>query len=112
MLMDIENNNIKIKEQFCLSCGKLENITNHHCVPQRMNPKYNVEIPLCKECHKLLHSDDTNHIKMFMDKISWNILNIGDKFEEIREYVNNRLKLGLPKQNINPNITIKNKKRK
>jgi len=47
-----------IQSTECLCCGSVH-ITGHHLIPQRMNPKANVIIPLCNKCHDQIHLDDT-----------------------------------------------------
>jgi len=48
---------INICGKICMYCGKvfkrdeLNKITKHHCIPVALSPKYDVLIPVCKECH-------------------------------------------------------------
>ena len=39
----------------CFMCGTNENVTRHHVIPKVYNPKRNVTIPLCKNCHQTIH---------------------------------------------------------
>lgn len=57
-------NNIKtIKvggESFCFRCGESfgpdRKRTGHHALPLFMKPCFNVEVPICEECHKEMNS--------------------------------------------------------
>jgi len=83
---------ILIQSTECLCCGTKDNITNHHLIPQRMNPKTNVIIPLCKHCHSQIHSDDT---KGLIDMCYGNIKelhNIAKKLERYNELKNKETK--------------------
>ncbi len=50
---------ISIEGNICFLCGKIfkgneklhKGKTQHHSIPDCLNPKYNVLVPICKECH-------------------------------------------------------------
>jgi len=54
---------IQVKDNKCMCCETKVNITIHHAIPQRMQPKNNLLIPLCDKCHKSFHSRDINGLK-------------------------------------------------
>ena len=65
--------NILIQDEECWICGKTSNIkgdiTIHHCLPRHLNPKKNVLVPICKECHDKLNADDVQGLQAFAFKI-------------------------------------------
>lgn len=51
---------VHIEASFCYCCGEFFNNgvaekTKHHSLPQTVKPKFNVTIPVCKKCHKMLN---------------------------------------------------------
>lgn len=46
----------------CWLCGNRNYLTKHHIIPKRFNPQCNMKIPLCKECHILLHKNYSNSL--------------------------------------------------
>ena len=55
---------IKIYASHCFCCGeqtqnskKGKEKTNHHAIPEELNPLRNIIIPLCKDCHTKIHQD-------------------------------------------------------
>jgi len=70
MRLEILGSGIKILEKDCWICGTLENVTNHHTLNQSLNPKKNVEIPLCRLCHDKLHGQDMNGLTSLAYKIT------------------------------------------
>jgi|TARA_Y100000310_G_scaffold103241_1_gene101559 hypothetical protein len=57
--------NIKVYDELCWRCGCSENLTNHHAIPKFMNPLQNVQIPLCRDCHDELHTQDMSSINAY-----------------------------------------------
>ncbi len=47
----------------------MKDITQHHAIPTYLRPKQNLVIPLCAECHKVVHAQDMGTIKAFLYKI-------------------------------------------
>ena len=49
----IDGYNVHLLGNVCFKCGKFfeEQLTSHHSIPRAINPKYNVFVPLCEECH-------------------------------------------------------------
>ena len=70
MNLDVNANGIKVNSKYCWLCKTNENITNHHGIPQNLEPKMNVEIPLCRLCHDKLHGQDMNGLVSLAWKIS------------------------------------------
>ncbi len=61
---------IKIESDKCFICGKPfdDNThlkTKHHAVPQRLNPKGNVLVPVCRECHRKENETENIHRRYF-----------------------------------------------
>ena len=50
---------------YCFVCGsKKKKLTRHHLLPKCLKPCCNVVVPLCLECHRLVHNliiEDANH---------------------------------------------------
>jgi len=67
--IEINERGIKVLERDCWMCGTTENITNHHTLYQQLNPKKNVEIPLCASCHSKQHSQDISSLSGLAVKI-------------------------------------------
>ena len=44
--------NKHLKGRQCWVCGIREGLTKAHVLPQMLNPKKNIKIPLCVECHR------------------------------------------------------------
>jgi len=48
----------------CWLCGS-KKVTKHHSIPKKFNPLFNINIPLCRGCHDLVH-DSLNSKKGLM----------------------------------------------
>jgi hypothetical protein len=52
---------IKIEGFHCFCCGELFNKeckkTNHHSLPEELKPMRNIVIPVCEDCHRLIHQE-------------------------------------------------------
>ena len=47
-----------ITKEICWLCGKTDvDITRHHAIPKKYNPRINIQIPLCWDCHDLLNKN-------------------------------------------------------
>jgi len=57
----IHGHYIGIYGNMCLMCGDItkDQITSHHVLPNQLNAKYNVFVPLRKHCHNQLNSDSS-----------------------------------------------------
>jgi hypothetical protein len=55
----------------CWLCGK-KKITKHHVIPKCLHPLFNITIPVCRDCHDLLHDMFTKNeqIKRIIDSRS------------------------------------------
>jgi len=69
MKLNVVYNEVDIMEKYCFKCGSNINITKHHALPKHMKPKKNVLIPLCRECHTFIHSQEMGTMKSFLYKI-------------------------------------------
>ena len=52
---------INLNNSYCYRCGKIfgqEGIekTKHHSIPRALNPRLNITIPLCRNCHNELNN--------------------------------------------------------
>ena len=59
----------------CWRCGKKTpdvKLTIHHGIPQTMNPKMNMEIPICEDCHDEINKQDVTSVLQFVYKIGRN----------------------------------------
>lgn len=52
-------------ENECFACLKKEGLTKHHAIPQRLKPKKNLIIPVCRNCHDKINKDE-----LLMDNIN------------------------------------------
>lgn len=45
--------NMFIEGRLCFRCGEIfdKQISSHHTLPNILNPRYNVFVPLCEKCH-------------------------------------------------------------
>ena len=44
--------------KFCWLCGREDLLTEHHAIPQKISGiKMNITVPVCKNCHDLIHMD-------------------------------------------------------
>lgn len=46
---------IKISTSKCMCCDSNSVSNYHHIIPQHFNPKNNVVVGLCNNCHKRIH---------------------------------------------------------
>jgi uncharacterized protein YlaI len=49
----------------CFICGR-EAETRHHTLPKHLNPKNNIIIGLCDECHKKVHTFDVAGLNSYI----------------------------------------------
>lgn len=68
MEIKITETGIKIIDDVCWICGKKQNLTNHHGIPQYLHPIKNIEIPICADCHSKHHSQDMSIILAYVFK--------------------------------------------
>lgn len=50
--------NIILNNTECFICNKPGSLTQHHMIPQHIQPKNNVLANICEPCHKRINSDD------------------------------------------------------
>lgn len=58
-----------IEDKSCWICGKSDNITYHHTLPQHWKPKNNIIIPICNKCHDRLNDEDLSGMRQFAFKL-------------------------------------------
>ena len=51
-----------------MCCGLKSNLTDHHAIPQRMEPQENCIVVVCRDCHDKIHSDDIEGLKGMIHK--------------------------------------------
>jgi len=69
MRIEINEEGIKILDNHCWRCGKKENITGHHGIPRCLDPKKNVNLPICLDCHDEINEIDLQGIFRFLYKV-------------------------------------------
>jgi len=92
---------IKITSVHCWRCGKPFNQTNpddiktgHHAIPEEMNPKRNVEIPVCKKCHGEIHTaqgmqpHDKNRILKKFERLEKQYLTLQQNISTFKKELN------------------------
>ena len=50
----VKNADPQKRKKRCYLCGIKKGETDHHSIPQRLNPVKNKTVPLCRPCHKLV----------------------------------------------------------
>lgn len=60
---------IKIEEQLCWMCGIKQMQGIHHGIPQQLQPRNNVTIPLCNECHSKINKIDNAAVASYLYRI-------------------------------------------
>ncbi len=71
-----DGSGIAILDNKCWRCNSKDNITKHHAIPQCLNPKMNVIIPVCEDCHNKINEIDLQSISKFLYKITRHLDNI------------------------------------
>jgi len=61
--------NVTINEEICWCCEKEAASSVHHAIPQRLNPKNNVTMRLCRGCHGRLHSSKVDLSKAILNQL-------------------------------------------
>ena len=80
MILKILDKELEITDKRCLRCGTHENITRHHAIPQYIKPLENVVIPLCEECHKMVHAQEMMSTKAMLHKVERLFIAIKEQF--------------------------------
>ena len=80
-------NIIITSEKHCWVCDSDKQITNHHAIPKRLNPKKNVIIPICKGCHEKLHSQDINGFNTMLHRLSKDTINLTKAVSRLRSKI-------------------------
>ncbi len=65
---------IIIRGDSCWKCGnnfdgKEHKKTTHHGIPQTLQPKQNVSIPMCEQCHEEINQQDINTLRAYAHRI-------------------------------------------
>ena len=87
----IKDMNIVIQSKNCFCCGENINVTMHHAIPHRMNPKTNVLIPLCDKCHKELHVED---VRGLIDLVYKHMMELNSIARKLEKYIQLKEKTG------------------
>jgi 5-methylcytosine-specific restriction endonuclease McrA len=85
---------ILINDTHCWICGTTTNTTGHHALPQHLNPKQNVVIPICRTCHDKLNNDDTMGMYSYLHKLTKQLEDANRNISVIQKLLdeNNKLK--------------------
>ena len=70
LTIKFEVQEIHLQYLWCFCCGKEEQKTMHHAVPQTYKPKYNVVFPICRPCHDRIHAEEPGTLLKFAWKIN------------------------------------------
>ena len=103
---------IKIEAAHCFCCGELfqkntvdRQRTEHHSIPEELNPQRNIKIPICRVCHKLIHQDsqamNPKKLKILkkVETMKKHYKTIDDGFDKIiSDLKNEDTKLNKPKE--------------
>jgi hypothetical protein len=83
-----KKNSIKIKDDVCWICGKefiSNNLKNrrtyHHAIQQRYNPIFNIQIPICQECHYTMNKEESIY-KRYYNSIKGTILGLDKALQQ------------------------------
>ncbi len=60
---------ININDDNCWICGKKKQLTMHHTLPKHLNPKKNIIVPICLECHKKINLIDISSLISYTFKL-------------------------------------------
>jgi len=65
---------ITIRGDTCWRCGndfdgKIHKRTAHHGIPQNLQPKQNMSIPMCVKCHEEINQQDINTLRAYAHRI-------------------------------------------
>ena len=50
-------------------CTLTKNLTDHHALPKHLKPKKNITVPVCKNCHEKINSNDVAGLYVYAYKI-------------------------------------------
>ena len=78
---------IIIQEGTCWVCGLKKATSSHHSIPQRLNPKKNVVVPICDSCHKQINSEDLSGMYSYAHKIEQIAKQTRDDAARLKELV-------------------------
>ena len=71
-------------------------MTDHHGIPQRLKPKHNVIIPICKDCHDKINSCDISGMFAYafrLEQLSKQLrANAGKFYQQMNRYLNSEEK--------------------
>jgi hypothetical protein len=81
---------VKVEDKICWICGRKNQLTLHHSLPQYLKPRHNLLIPICSICHHKLNEDDKGSIKPLLLKTFLTLESVKDLFEALE----NKIKLG------------------
>jgi hypothetical protein len=88
-----------VKDTVCWICGKSQSenlsLTSHHCLPKSFNPKKNIIVPLCWDCHDKLNNQDISSMYNFSAKILKESQNLVQQTAKLNKYVENNFKIKL-----------------
>lgn len=90
---------IVINDKQCWICGTPQSqnkLTIHHSIPEYLEPKKNVLIPVCVECHETMNKTQTMHIAGRVRGLFREMKLLEKQFEDYL-YLTKNLKLKLKK---------------
>ncbi len=93
--------NVVLNDNTCWICGgefdkevKEKSMTRHHGLPQFLNPKKNVLIPIHHGCHDKLNSNDTPTLISFSHSIIRDFQTLSKKVDALKNSMWKKLDMG------------------
>ena len=83
---------LNIQDDICWRCSKKfenNNKTSHHGIPVALNPKRNVIIPICKNCHAELNTIDYSILQSYMFKIKYDTQELNKNINRLSAILEN-----------------------
>ena len=75
--------------RMCWMCGKERRITMHHAIPKQFKPKNNRTIPLCDECHRVIHNNNPDRVQQEL----YDMLDEDHRLLKLAKYIRENRKL-------------------
>jgi len=94
----------------CYRCGeKFDSTrirTSHHSIPKNLNPKYNIQIPVCEDCHDEINSSNIASLTNYAYKLLKQARSLESHVRILTNVLENSILIGIK------NKTIKEKEPK
>jgi hypothetical protein len=77
--------NIDIRNDNCFMCNNNKVEDKHHMIPQTLQPKNNITVGVCKDCHDKLNMSDTVSIRNYLTSIAIQSSKLSGKLTNINK---------------------------